>query len=290
MAIQSGWSQAFIAYFVWGLFPIYWYFLRHVPALEILAHRIIWSVVILGLIVMLTQRREQVKTTLKDHKQLKILAVTAVLVTANWLLYIWSVSNGHVIQASLGYYITPLVNISLGAIFLRERLRKRQYYAVALATTGVGVLTVSHGQIPVIALTLALTFGFYTLLRKYVTIGAQASLLLETTLMFLPAVGYLLWLGERSISLHETWGHQLLLIGGGVVTIIPLVCLANALKVLPLSTIGFFQYLSPTLQFLCGIFIFNEPFGTVQLVSFCFIWLALLVYTIEAIRYSRKGQ
>lgn len=290
MAIQSGWSQAFIAYFVWGLFPIYWYFLRHVPALEILAYRIIWSVVILGLIVMLTQRREQVKTTLKDHKQLKILAVTAVLVTANWLLYIWSVSNGHVIQASLGYYITPLVNISLGAIFLRERLRKRQYYAVALAAAGVGVLTVSHGQIPVIALTLALTFGFYTLLRKYVTIGAQASLLLETTLMFLPAVGYLLWLGERSISLHETWDHQLLLIGGGVVTIIPLVCLANALKVLPLSTIGFFQYLSPTLQFLCGIFIFNEPFGTVQLVSFCFIWLALLVYTIEAIRYSRKGQ
>lgn len=284
---QSGLVQAIVSYTIWGLFPLYWYFLAHLPAGEIMANRIVWSFVLLTIYVIILKRFGQVFAGLRDKKVMLILGFTSILISLNWLLYIWAVSNGYVIEASMGYYINPIVNILLGAIFLGERLRKYQYIAVAFALAGVLTITVAYGRVPIIALSLAVSFGVYSLLRKIVNIGSQAGLIIETGLVLLPAIVYLLMLKQDSTILFGSTAEQLLLVGGGLATLLPLVLLANALKVLPLSTVGFIQYISPTLQFICGLLFFKEPFSVMQGISFLLIWIGLAIYTGEAI-FQRK--
>ncbi len=285
---KSGLIQAIIAYSVWGLFPLYWYFLKHLPAMEILANRIIWSLIFLLFLLTLYTRWQQVLAALKKPKILGVLLFTTVILSLNWLLYIWAVVHGYVIEASLGYYINPLVSMALGAVFLSERLRKYQYVAVLFATVGVLILTFAYGRTPWIALTLAVSFGVYGLLRKIVDVESQVALFVETAMVFFPAVLYLAFLGKENTVVFGSLSEQLLLMGGGVITAIPLICLANALKVMPLSTIGFVQYICPTLQFLCGLLVFKEPFGSLQLLSFICIWLGLVVYTGETILQRRR--
>lgn len=287
--LTSGLTQATAAYVMWGLFPLYWGVLAHIAAAEVMTHRVLWSFIFLLLMTLGGRRLAVVLAGLRDTKTLALLAVTAVLVGINWSLYIWSVSNGYVIEASMGYYINPLVNMLLGAIFLHERLRRVQYFAIMFAVVGVLVMTVTYGRVPWIALTLAVTFGFYALLRKHVSVDAQTALLIETGLIVVPAVLFLSFFAPNNAIMNDSTVNKLMLIGGGIVTSLPLIFLANGLKVLTLSTIGFLQYISPTLQLLCGVLVFNETFGTAQFASFAFIWAGLAIYTGEAI-YTRKRQ
>lgn len=288
--LTSGLTQATAAYVMWGLFPLYWGVLAHIAASEVMAHRVLWSFVFLLVVLALRRRLSTALVGLRDKKTLLLLSVTALLVSLNWLLYIWSVGNGYVIEASMGYYINPLVNMLLGAVFLAERLRRFQYVAIAFAVVGVLVMTLTYGRIPWIALTLAVTFGFYALLRKSVSVDAQTALLIETGVLIVPAVVFLIFFAPNNAIITDTWAHKWLLIGGGVVTSLPLIFLANGLKVLTLSTIGFLQYISPTLQLLCGVLVFNEAFGAAQFVSFAFIWMGLAIYTGEAIWVRQKSK
>lgn len=288
--LSSGLFQASGAYFIWGIVPLYWIWLTAVPATEIIAHRICWSFVILGVIIVARKRTSWVIRGLKEPKSLLLLTITALLISVNWLLYVWAVNNGYVIEASLGYYINPLINILLGALFLGERLRRLQYVAIFLAFLGVMVLTLNYGRLPWIALTLAGSFGTYALLRKFVTLDAQTALFIETGIVLIPAFLYLV-LGHHSHALtNASTITILLLIGGGAITIIPLVLIANGLKTLTLATIGLLQYISPTLQFLCGVLIFKEPFSTIQLISFVLIWTGLGFYTLEVLHFYQKDR
>lgn len=280
---RSGLLQGISAYIMWGLFPLYWYFLAHIPAIESIANRIIWSFIFLAVFLTIKKRWATVTETLRDAKTFKLLILTGFLISGNWLLYIWAISNGYVLEASMGYYINPIVNIVLGAMFLGERLRKYQYVAVAFVVAGVIVLTAKFGRIPYVAITLAVTFAFYALLRKIIPVGAQVGLLIETGVVVVPAMIFLVSLGKENHVAFGSITEQFLLLGAGLITLIPLIFLANALKKLQLSTIGFIQYISPTLQFLCGLFLFEETFSIVQAVSFILIWIGLFFYTVEAI-------
>ncbi len=287
---SMGLIQAISAYLIWGLFPLYWIWLTHVPALEILAHRVVWSCAALTVGMLIYRRQFIIKQAISQPRTLLFLIITSVLISINWLVYIWAVSNSYVIEASMGYYINPLVNVLLGALFLRERLRRYQYLAVFLALIGVVIMTVTYGKLPLVTITLAMSFSLYALSRKFVTIDSQSALLIETVIVLFPALGYLCF-GEHSYAiLHDTWINRLLLMGGGLVTIVPLLLLSNALKTLPLSTVGLLQYMTPTMLFLSGIFLFNEPFTLSQAVSFSFIWLGVAVYSAEALWVRRRNK
>lgn len=288
--VGTGLAQAFSAYFLWGLFPLYWMWLKHIPAPEIMAHRILWSFVILLGLSAYKGRLNLAMQGLRDRKTLLLLCVTAVLISQNWLIYIWAVGNGYVIEASLGYYINPLVNMLLGAIFLQERLRRYQYVAAVFALLGVLVLTLTYGRLPWVALVLAFSFAFYALLRKFVALDAQTALLIETGIVVAPALLYLLFGANSQAIFTEPWVYRTLLIGGGAVTILPLMLMTASLKVLTLSTVGFIQYIGPTLQFLCGIFILKESFSTYQAISFSLIWTGLIIYTAEAVIKRRQAK
>lgn len=285
-----GLVQAFFAFVIWGLVPLYWYWLKHVPALEIMVHRVLWSFVILFGIALLRKRLYRVIIGINDKKQLSILLITALLVSSNWTLYIWAVTNGYVIESSLGYYINPLLNMLFGALFLNERLRRFQYMAIIFAFVGVLILTVNYGRLPWIALILGMTFSVYGLLRKLITLDAQTALLIETGLVVIPAFLYLIFGQHSHAIIHDTVPHQLLLIGGGAVTVLPLILMTSSLKVLTLSTVGFMQYIGPTLQFLCGLLVFKEAFNGYQLISFSFIWAGLIIYTTESVINYRHNR
>lgn len=280
---KSGVIQGIAAYVLWGLFPLYWYFLSHLGAIEIMSNRIVWSFVLLAATATVLGYWQDILVGLKNKKALCILFITACLICVNWGVYIWSVSNGYVIEASMGYYINPIVNLILGAIFLQERLRRYQYIAATFAVAGIFLMTIVYGRIPYIALTLAISFSLYALLRKIVPVGGQTALIIETGIVLFPATLYLLSLQNDNTIIFGSGTEILLLIGGGIVTILPLVFLANALKVLTLSTVGFMQYISPTLQFIGGLWFFQEPFSGWQLASFSLIWIGLIMYTGEAI-------
>ncbi len=287
---KSGLAQALIAYGTWGLFPLYWYFLKDLPAPEILANRIIWSFVFLLAILTFYRRWKCVLVAVKKPKILLTLTCTTIILCLNWLVYIWAVTHGYIIEASLGYYINPLISMALGAVFLSERLRKYQYVAVFLAVVGVVILTMAYGRVPWIALMLGISFGVYGLVRKIVDVESQVALVIETALVLMPAMLYLAFLGKENTVIFGSMDKQLLLMGAGVITAVPLICLANALKSMPLSTIGFIQYIGPTIQFLCGLLIFNEVFGVWQLIGFVFIWVGLVVYTGETVWTRRKNK
>jgi len=287
--VNSGLIQTTVAFFIWGFFPVYWVLLSHIAPSEVLAHRILWSFIFLFALAMIRKRLHRIKAVFTNKRTLFILVLTALLVSFNWLLFIWAVSNNYVIESSMGYYINPLFSMFLGALFLKERLRLVQYIAISFAVIGVLVLTFAYGRLPIVALSLAISFGFYGLLRKLIDTDGQTALLVETFLVILPAVLYLYFLAPDQAILNDSLETKLLLIGGGIATSLPLILLANGLKVLTLSTVGFLQYITPTLHLFLGVFYFKEAFDSNQLISFIFIWIGLLIYSGEAFFNFKKA-
>jgi chloramphenicol-sensitive protein RarD len=279
-----------LAYTCWGLFPLYWRPLQQVPALEILAHRIAWSLVFLGCLLIIKRHGRWLLEALRQPALLARFTLSATLLSLNWFLYIWAVNSAHVVEASLGYFITPLVSVLLGRVALKERLRPAQRLAVALATAGVIWLTLSAGAAPWIALGLASSFGLYGLMRKLAPLGSLEGLTLETLALAFPAGGFLLWL-ELTNAGH--FGHvplsmDLLLAGAGIVTAVPLLLFASAARLLPLSTMGVLQFISPTLQFLLGAIFFGEPLHLGRLWGFALIWAAVALFARDGLASTRR--
>ncbi|MEI8047602.1 MAG: EamA family transporter RarD [Bacteroidota bacterium] len=285
---KSGLVYALLSYGIWGVFPLYWKMLLHVPPQQILAHRIVWS--LLFLLIVLAWRRDRVFLHyLTSPRILGILLLTSALIGGNWFVYIYAVNNNHIVDASLGYYINPIVNILLGVVFLKERLSRLQIIAVSFAFAGVAFLTFHYGKLPVISLVLAFSFGLYGLLRKKANLQSMPGLMVETLLLAPVALWYL-WhmntLGTASFG-HESLLADILLVTGGPVTALPLFWFGIAATRIPLSTLGFIQYLSPTIQLLIGIFVFSEPFSAAYLISFGLVWTGLGIYTYSIIRALR---
>lgn len=273
------------AYLFWGFFPIYLKAIQVVPAVQILFHRVAWSFVFLLVLIFVRNQQGQLKIALSSRRSLAIYSLAALLLAANWLTYVWGVNSGQVVETSLGYFINPLLNVLLGVIFLGERLRPMQWLPVGLAAAGVIYLTVSFGALPWIALALAFTFGLYALIKKISPLEALAGLTLETGLLFLPAAGYLVYLGSQGEGSfgHLGWSLDLLLAFAGIVTAVPLLLFATAARRIPLWMVGLLQYIAPTCQFLLGILVYREPFSQVRLVGFVVIWIALVIFTLEGI-------
>jgi len=276
------------AYLFWGLFPLYYRRMSEVPAPEILCHRVVWSLVFTAALVTLLRRWPETIRQLRVPRTLLRLAASAVFISVNWLIYIWAVNSGHVLQASLGYYINPLITVLFGVHLLGEPLTKRQWVAVGLAGAGVLALVIRAGQVPWVALSLAITFALYGLVRKKVEVDATAGLLAEVGLLSPLALAALLWLG------HTGAGHfagstrlTLLLVSTGAVTAIPLLWFALAVQRLALSTVGLLQYLNPTMQFAIAVFAFGEKFTAAHALAFGFIWAALAIYTFDVVARDR---
>ena len=277
------------AYALWGVLPIYWKALHSVPAIQILAHRMVWSLLFCLLILALTRNWSWLSAALRDRRTALTFLGAAALLSVNWFTYIWAINAGFIVESSLGYFINPLVSVLIGVIVLHERLRPWQWAAIGLAFTGVLYLTVAYGALPWIALTLAFTFAFYGLLKKQARVGAVESMAAETAILSVPAALFLLWLasqGQGALG-HDGAAISALLVGSGAMTAIPLILFAAAAQRIPLSLVGILQYLAPTLQFLIGVFIYHETFGRTRLIGFSIIWAALLVYTVEGL-YQRR--
>ena len=284
-----GFAFAVTAYLMWGFLPLYMKALSHVPAAEVIAHRIIWSVPVAGLILFWLGRTGDVMTALRNPRMLAMGMVTATLITLNWGVYVWSIQSGHALDAALGYYINPLFSVFLGAVLLKERLSRAQWAAIALAVAAVGVLTYEAGRLPFVALGLTVTWGLYALCKKRLPIGPNQGFMLEVLILLPVGLGYAAWLAAiGSGHFRLDWTTTALLAGTGLVTAIPLMVYANGAKLLRLSTIGILQYIAPTMIFLTAVFVFGEPFGTARMVAFPMIWAALAVYTWELIRQARR--
>ncbi|MFH8711651.1 EamA family transporter RarD [Streptomyces zaomyceticus] len=280
------------AYGMWGLVPLFWPLLKPAGAIEILAHRMVWSLACVGLALLALRRWGWIRELLRSPRKLGLITVAATVITVNWGLYIWSVNTGHVVEASLGYFINPLVTIALGVLVLQERLRPAQWAAVGIGFTAVLVLAIGYGQPPWISLTLAFSFALYGLVKKKVNIGGLESLAAETAVQFLPALGYLVWLGTQdslAFGSHGA-GHTALLAATGIVTAVPLVCFGAAAIRVPLSTLGLLQYLAPTFQFLLGILYFHEAMPPERWAGFALVWLALTILTWDALRTARRSR
>ena len=288
--MNKGMLYAIATYSMWGLFPLYWKLLQHVPALEILSHRMMWSLLFVLLLLIVRRRWAWLKTAVHTPRTILLFVASAALLSTNWFVYIWGVNAGHIVETSLGYFINPLVSVLMGVIFLDERLRRWQWLAITLAAAGVIYLTVRYGALPWISLTLAGSFALYGLIRKTAPLGSLEGLSLETALMFFPALGYLIYLEATGTA---AFGHvngltTLLLEFAGVATAVPLLFFAAGARLIKLATIGILQYIAPTLQFLIGVFIYHESFTMDRLVGFSLIWLALVIYSGENILFSRR--
>ncbi|MFF6789270.1 EamA family transporter RarD [Streptomyces filamentosus] len=277
---------------MWGLVPLYWPLLKPASAGEILAHRMVWSFAFVGLALLALRRWGWVKELAASPRKLGLLTVAAAVITVNWGLYIWAVNTGHVVEASLGYFINPLVTIALGVLVLKERLRPAQWTAVGIGFAAVLVLAVAAGRPPWISLTLAFSFAVYGLVKKKVNLGGLESLAAETAVQFLPALAYLVLLGSRGTLAFGTEGagHMALLASTGIVTAIPLVCFGAAAIRVPLSTLGLLQYLAPTFQFLLGVTYFHEAMPPERWAGFSLVWLALTILTWDALRTARRSR
>lgn len=280
----------FVAFVIWGLFPLYWKPLHHIPALQILCHRIVWSALFVAGILTVRQHWAWLGGAVRQPRKLAIFGLSSLALSLNWLIYIWAVNAGHVVEASLGYFINPLFNVLLGRLFLAEKLTSIQRTAVALAAAGVAWITWCTGALPLIALSLAATFGLYGLLRKKAPLASLEGLALETFLMAplaLLALGWFAWQGEGAF-LHEAISSDVLLVGAGVVTAIPLLLFAAGARRLKLATVGLIQYIGPTIQLALGVLLFGEPFDSAKLAGFCLIWLALLLYSAGGLLQMRQ--
>lgn len=283
--MNRGLFYAIAAYGLWGLLPLYWKTLQSVPATQIVAHRMVWSLVFVGTLLALKRHWRWLPQVLKQPRTLLMVLLSGCFLAINWLIYVWAVNAGHVVETSLGYFINPLLNVILGVLLLHEQLRTGQWLAIGLALLGVLYLTVGYGNFPWIALTLALSFGLYSLLKKTTTLSALEGLSLETALLFLPALAYLLlleWQGRGAFG-HAGSETNLLLMLTGVAVGMPLLLFAAAVRRIPLSMVGVLQYIAPTLQFLLGVFLYHEPFTRSRLVGFSLIWAALLLYSMEGL-------
>jgi chloramphenicol-sensitive protein RarD len=280
------------AYTLWGIFPIYWPLLEPAGAVELLAHRMVWSAVVMGVLVVLLRRRQALRAILRDRRLNLLLLGAAAVISVNWGVYIWSVTNEHVVEGSLGYFINPLVTVVMGVLVFAERLRPLQWTAVGIAALAVAGLTWDYGRPPIIALTLAFSFGTYGLLRKKAGVGAIEGLTVETTLILPAALGYLVWLqvtGGGHLLADPPW-HQLLLFSAGLATAIPLLCFGAAAVRIPLTTLGLLQYIAPTLQFLLGITVGGEPMPATRWIGFAVIWAALALFTYDSWRDWRTAR
>nr|WP_042386346.1 EamA family transporter RarD [Streptacidiphilus melanogenes] len=293
---RTGLWLGFAAYAMWGFFPLYWPLLKPAGAWEILADRMVWSLA--AAVVLLAFQRARrpdalawIRPLLRQPKRLALIGLAAAVISVNWGMYIWGVNSGHVVETSLGYFINPLVTITFGVLVLKERLRPAQWVAVATGAGAVLVLTLGYGRLPWIALTLALSFATYGLLKKTVALGGLEGFAVETAFLFLPALGYLLWLsasGGSTFTGHGS-GHTALLALCGVVTAVPLVAFGAAAVRVPLTTMGLLQYLAPVFQFLLGIAVFHEHMPPERWAGFALVWVALLVLTVDGLRQARKG-
>jgi chloramphenicol-sensitive protein RarD len=284
---RSGLFAAIGGYLLWGLFPLYWPLLEPAAPVEILAHRIVWSLVFLVGLMALTTGFAWLRSL--SSRSARLLALAAVLVSVNWGVYIYGVNSERVVETSLGYFINPLVTVVLAMVFLHERLRRRQGVALAVAALGVLVLTVDYGRVPWIALTLACSFGLYGLVKNRAGVDGTQSLAVETAVIVIPAAAWLLWLGGsgRGTFTTEGAGHMALLIAAGVVTALPLMLFGAAAVRIRLSTLGLLQYLTPTIQFLIGVLFYGEPMPLSRLAGFALVWIALVVFMLDALGASR---
>jgi chloramphenicol-sensitive protein RarD len=276
------------AYIIWGLLPLYWKLVEEAGAYEILAHRGIWSLLICVSLLALRKQLKSAYEMVRSSRTLSLLFLASGLLTINWGVYIWSVTVNRVVEAALGYYITPLINVTFGVLLLREKLRPAQWIAVALAAAGVVILTLGYGSLPWIALVLAISWGSYSLIKKSLNLGALETLSLETLFAFLPNLVFLLIIqGNGSAEFGSTWTISVLLFGAGAATVIPLLLFNGSTTRLPLSTVGLLQYITPTIMFFIGIYINNEDISTTKVLGFAFIWLALAVLSRDLYRSSR---
>jgi chloramphenicol-sensitive protein RarD len=287
---RTGVAAGLGAYVLWGVFPLYFPLLEPAGGVEIVAHRVAWSLVFVGVLLSVRRGWGQVRATVADRRSLLVLAAAAVLIAVNWLVYVLAVNSGHVVEASLGYFINPLVSVVLGVVVFRERLRRLQWVAVAIAVVAVLVLTVDSGRPPWIALTLAASFGLYGLMKKLVRVEAAPGLFVETTVVFLPALAVIAVVQERGNAAfgHEGIGNALLLTSTGLATAVPLLLFAAAARRVPLSTVGLLQYVTPLMQLSIGVFVYDEPMPPARLAGFAIVWLALAVFTTDSLRSARS--
>lgn len=285
---QQGGLLAASAFILWGLFPLYFKLISHISALEILSNRIIWAAICLFFLLFILKRWHDVLAILRNPKQIMYLMISTLLIVTNWGVYIWSVNSNNIIEASLGYYINPLFNILLGYFLLKEKLRSLQWFAVFLAAIGVSIQLVTYGEVPWIAFTLALSFGLYGFVHKKINVGSVPSLFIETVILLPIAIIFLSFLASQNTG-PVLWSVNdwLLLMIAGPVTIIPLLLFTGAAKRINYSTLGFLQYISPSLLFLLALFLYNEPFSFTKLITFIFIWFALLLLTIDMLKDQR---
>ncbi len=288
--MNKGVLSGISAYLIWGFFPIYLKALQSVPALQIMLHRVVWAFVFVLLLILFRSRWNGISASLRKPRVILIYSFTALLLAANWLIYIFGVNSEQVVQTSLGYFINPLLSVALGVVFLNERLRPLQWLPVALAGIGVLYLTIQYGSLPWIALALALTFGLYGLIKKIAPLSALDSLFVETGIIFLPALFYLLFSEFKGAGAfgHQGWQISILLAFSGVVTALPLLLFGRAARAIPLSLLGILQYIAPTVQFLLGVFLFQESFSFTRLIGFALIWIALLIFSLEGYFHRRK--
>ncbi|MFD7934860.1 EamA family transporter RarD [Streptomyces sp. NPDC059755] len=288
---RTGLLNGLAAYGMWGLVPLFWPLLKPAGATEILAHRMVWSLAFVAAALLVVRRWAWAGELLRQPRRLGLVVIAAAVITVNWGVYIWAVNSGHVVEASLGYFINPLVTIAMGVLILKERLRPAQWAAVGIGFSAVLVLTIGFGRPPWISLTLAFSFAIYGLVKKKVNLGGVESLAAETAIQFLPALGYLLWLSAHGglTFATEGVGHAALLASTGLVTALPLVCFGAAAIRVPLSTLGLLQYLAPVFQFLLGVLYFGEAMPPERWAGFALVWLALVLLTGDALRTSRRA-
>lgn len=283
---QRGLVYGVLAYGLWGLAPAFWKLLAHVDAPELLAHRAVWGLATFAALVVIARQGSALASALRDRRLLGVMFVSGVLLAFNWGLFVWAAIRGHLLEASLGYFINPLISVAIGTIFLRETLSRLQWLAIALAAIGVGILTWRAGRVPYISLMLAATFGVYGTIRKLAKVDALVGSTIETALMVPFAIGYLVYDQAAGVLGHGSATDHILVISTGVVTAVPLILFTSAARRLPLSTVGFLQYLAPTGQFLLAVLAYGEPLAHEKLVAFAFIWTALAVFSINVWRTS----
>jgi chloramphenicol-sensitive protein RarD len=280
------------AYVLWGVFPLYFPLLEPAGGLEIVAHRIVWSLLFIALLLTVRRGWGQVRAIIADRRALAVLAAAAVLIAVNWLVYVLAVNSGHVVEASLGYFINPLVSVVLGVVVFSERLRRLQWAAVGIAVLAVVVLTVDYGHPPWIALALATSFGLYGLMKKLVRVDAAPGLFVETAVVFLPALVVVTVLESNGNAAfgHAGVGQAFLLVSSGLATAIPLLLFAAATRRVPLSTVGLLQYVTPLMQLSIGVFVYDEPMPPARLAGFAIVWVALAVFTVDSLRQAHSNR
>jgi len=288
---QKGLIYGLTAYLIWGFFPLYFKLIDVVPSIQILAHRFVWSFLLIAIIITFRHEWEMIISLVKRPKIFAAYAIAGGLLAINWGVYVWGVNHGHIVETSLGYFINPLLNVVLGVFILREKLHWSKWIPVGLAALGVLYLTIQTQALPWIGLVLAFSFGLYGLVKKVAPLNSLQGLTLETMTIFIPALGYLLAMNMKGegVIFHTTWLINILLILTGILTVVPLLLFGNAVRMIPLWALGFLQYVTPTCQFLLGVFVFQEPFSSHRLVGFAMIWLALLLFSMGELMSRRQA-